>query len=114
MATNAAGLEGTGFTRKPWVQLVAGIICMAMIANLQYGWTFFVDPIGEAHSWGRAAIQVSFFIFVAFETWPVPLEGFLADKLGPRALVMIGGLLAGIGWVINSYADTLPMFYFAA
>ena len=45
---------------NPWFQLIAGVICMAMIANLQYGWTVFVDPIGAAHGWGRAAIQVSF------------------------------------------------------
>jgi OFA family oxalate/formate antiporter-like MFS transporter len=114
MATNAAGIPVTGFRAKPWVQLVAGIICMAMVANLQYGWTFFVDPIGAAHSWGRAAIQVSFTIFVLFETWPVPFEGFLADKFGPRVIVTVGGILAGIGWVLNSYADSLPFFYFAA
>ena len=32
-----------------WVQLVFGVICMVMIANLQYGWTYFVDQIGRAH-----------------------------------------------------------------
>ena len=32
-------------TSKPWVQLVAGIICMAMVANLQYGWTIFISPL---------------------------------------------------------------------
>jgi MFS transporter, OFA family, oxalate/formate antiporter len=97
-----------------WGQLVMGIVCMAMIANLQYGWTLFVNPIAEKHGWSRAAIQVAFTIFVLTETWLVPLEGYLVDRYGPRPVVMGGGILCGIGWVLNSYADTLPMLYFAA
>jgi len=48
-----------------------GIVCMAMIANLQYGWTLFVDPIDAKNHWGRAAIQLAFTIFVVTETWLV-------------------------------------------
>ena len=46
--------EGKNFR---WLQLAMGIVCMAMIANLQYGWTLFVDPIDAKYHWGRAAIQ---------------------------------------------------------
>lgn len=97
-----------------WAQLVMGIICMAMIANLQYGWTLFVNPIADKHHWTRAAIQVAFTIFVLTETWLVPIEGWLVDKYGPRIVVMGGGILAGIGWVVNAYADTLTMLYVGA
>jgi OFA family oxalate/formate antiporter-like MFS transporter len=38
-----------------WLQLAMGIVCMAMIANLQYGWTLFVDPIDAKNHWGRAS-----------------------------------------------------------
>jgi MFS transporter, OFA family, oxalate/formate antiporter len=97
-----------------WSQLVMGIICMAMIANLQYGWTLFVNPIADKHGWTRAAIQVAFTIFVLTETWLVPIEGYLVDKFGPRPVVLGGGLLCGLGWVLNAYADTLAMLYVAA
>jgi OFA family oxalate/formate antiporter-like MFS transporter len=98
--------------RNPWVQLVAGVICMAMIANLQYGWTVFVDPMSVKMGWGRAAIQVSFTVFVLVETWLVPFEAALVDKYGPRIMVGLGGVLAGLAWVIDSYATTLPVLYF--
>jgi MFS transporter, OFA family, oxalate/formate antiporter len=99
---------------NPWIQLIIGIICMVMIANLQYGWTLFVGPIDAKYHWGKASIQVAFTVFVVLETWLVPVEGYLVDKFGPRWIVVIGGLLCGIAWTINSMADSLPMLYFAA
>src|SRR5213078_283210 len=97
-----------------WLQLLMGIVCMAMIANLQYGWTLFVNPIADKFGWTRAAIQVAFTIFVLTETWLVPIEGYLVDRFGPRPVVLVGGLLCGIGWVMNSFADTLMTLYIAA
>ena len=99
--------------RNPWVQLVAGVICMAMIANLQYGWTVFVDPMSAQMGWGRTAIQVSFTIFVLVETWLVPFEAALVDRYGPRLMVAIGGAFAGIAWIIDGNAHSLPVLYFA-
>src|SRR6266436_213445 len=97
-----------------WLQLVAGIICMVMIANLQYGWTLFVSPIDEKYHWGRTAIQVAFTIFVLTETWLVPVEGWLVDRFGPKIVVLVGGVLVAIAWAMNSAADTLAMLYIAA
>ena len=100
--------------RNRWVQLVLGIVCMIMIANLQYGWTLFVLPIDQAHKWGTKAIQIAFTIFVVTETWLVPFEGYLIDRFGPRPTVFAGGLLIGASWLINGYADSLTMLYIGA
>ncbi len=100
--------------RNRWVQLVLAIICMAMIANLQYGWTLFVNPMRDKMGWTSAQIQVAFSVFVLTETWLVPLEGWLMDKLGPRPVVLVGGVLAGLSWVLNSRATSLEMLYFSA
>jgi OFA family oxalate/formate antiporter-like MFS transporter len=96
------------------LQLVTGIICMVMIANLQYGWTLFVTPIDTKYHWGRAAIQVAFSIFVATETWLVPVEGWFVDRFGPRIVVAVGGVLVAVAWTIDSLASTLPLLYVAA
>jgi OFA family oxalate/formate antiporter-like MFS transporter len=97
-----------------WGQLIFGIICMVMIANLQYGWTLFVGPIDAKFHWGRTAIQVAFTIFVLTETWLVPFEGYLIDKFGPRIMISISGVLVAIAWVINSVADSLFLLYVGA
>ncbi|HVY58479.1 MAG TPA: oxalate/formate MFS antiporter [Xanthobacteraceae bacterium] len=96
------------------MQLLFGIICMVMIANLQYGWTLFVKPIDDKYHWGRAAIQTAFTIFVLTETWLVPFEGYLIDRLGPRLMVGLSGILVAVAWGMNSYASSLVVLYVAA
>jgi OFA family oxalate/formate antiporter-like MFS transporter len=101
-----------------WSQLIFIIVCMVMIANLQYGWTLFVNPISKAHGWSIASIQFAFAIFIALETWLTPIEGWIVDILGPRhgprIMVAFGGIMVGLGWVINSMADSLTMLYAGA
>ncbi len=106
---------GAGVLRAGrWGQLFLGIICMTMIANLQYGWTLFVDPMDAKYHWGRAAIQWAFALFVMTETWLVPVEGYLVDRYGPRPVVMVCGVLCGLSWVLNAMADSLVLLYVAA
>jgi MFS transporter, OFA family, oxalate/formate antiporter len=97
-----------------WVQLVLGIVCMVAIANLQYGWTLFIKPIDQKYGWGLPALQLTFTIAVATETFlGVPFGGRLVDRFGP-SIVWVSGLLIAVAWYINSFADSLTLFYFAA
>jgi OFA family oxalate/formate antiporter-like MFS transporter len=113
-----AGASTAGAQTNRWTQLILGIVCMIMIANLQYGWTLFVHPINAAHHWAIADIQIAFSIFVALETWLTPLEGWIVDRLGPgsgpKLMIAFGGVLVAIAWIVNSMADTLGMLYLGA
>ncbi|MHB8353355.1 MAG: oxalate/formate MFS antiporter [Burkholderiales bacterium] len=115
-STQISGSDGAParFYHGRWYQLVFGIVCMALVANLQYAWTLFVNPIDAKYQWGKAAIQLSFSIFIVVETWLVPVEGWLVDKFGPRPVIALGAVLAALGWVVNSYASSLTELYIAA
>ena len=113
-ATSARVSSARASEATRWGQLVFGIVCMVMIANLQYGWTLFVNPIDQKYHWGRAAIQVAFTIFVLAETWLVPFEGYLIDRFGPKIMVCGSGALVAIAWVINSMANSLFLLYLGA
>jgi OFA family oxalate/formate antiporter-like MFS transporter len=91
-----------------------GIVCMAMIANLQYGWTLFVDPIDAKFHWGRPAIQLAFTVFVVTETWLVPVEAWFVDRYGPRVVVTFGGAMISLAWILNAYASSVYVLYAAA
>src|SRR5437667_2500364 len=112
--SNTEMSKGGAIPVNRWIQLLVGVICMVMIANLQYGWTYFVDPMDARHHWGRTDIQIAFTIFVAMETWLVPVEGWFVDRFGPRLVVMFGGIVVALAWSLNSVAGSLPMLYFAA
>ncbi len=87
---------------------------MAMVANLQYGWTLFVNPIADQHQWSKASIQVAFTLFVLAETWLVPVEGWLVDRFSPAPVMMGGGLLVAAAWSLNAVADSLALLYLGA
>jgi OFA family oxalate/formate antiporter-like MFS transporter len=93
---------------KRWIQFASAVVAMIMIANLQYAWTLFVKPLQAAHKdWGLVGIQWAGSLFLLFETWVTPVEGWLIDRLGPRIFLSIGGVLVGVGWTGMGYAQTL-------
>src|SRR5579875_374025 len=111
LSSSSATVPAASPVRNRWLQLLVGIIAMVAVANLQYGWTLFVNPIDDRFHWGKAAIQVSFTLFVLAETWLVPFEAYLVDRFGPRLIVSIGGVLVAIAWVLNAEASSLPMLW---
>src|SRR5580693_542260 len=119
MAIAASASErSTESSTTRWAQLGSVIVCMVMIANLQYGWTLFVNPISKAHGWSIAAIQLAFSVFIALETWLTPIQGWIVDILGPRRgpklMVAFGGIMVAAGWVVSSMADSLSLLYLGA
>ncbi len=106
----SAGPGGNALSNR-WLQLIIGVACMVAASNIQYSWTLFVPAIQQEHNWTRAAIQVAFTIFVVVQTWGTPIVGYYVDRYGPRTVVLVGGVLVGLGWVVNSYATSLYGFY---
>src|SRR5689334_9712451 len=84
---------------------------MIMIANLQYSWTLFVGPLQTSTGWKLSDIQFAFTLFILFQTWIQPLDGWLIDRLGPRWFISAAGILCGLGWAGMGYAKSLPMLY---
>jgi OFA family oxalate/formate antiporter-like MFS transporter len=103
--------DGPAILNNRWFQLVASLIAMIMIANLQYAWTLFVPALQSANHWRLSDIQFAFTLFILFQTWVQPLDGWFIDRLGPRGFISAAGLLCGLGWAGMGYATTLPMLY---
>ena len=75
-----------------WFQLVASLIAMIMIANLQYSWTLFVEPLQAGTGFKLSEIQFAFTLFILFQTWVQPFDGWLIDRMGPRIFFTIAGI----------------------
>src|ERR1700751_1102721 len=107
MAESTAAVAPSTSESNRWVILLFSIVSMVAVANFQYGWTLFVPPLQKHLKAEQALIQVTFTIFVLLETWLVPFEGWLVDTFGPRLIVLLGGVLAGLGWVGSGKAEAL-------
>src|SRR6201987_4251688 len=95
-----------------WGQLIAGIIAMMAIANLQYAWTLFTKPIQAHLHVSLTAVQWTFTAFIFVETWLVPFEGYLVDRIGPRLMLGVGAILVAVGWMGASRDATVDQLYF--
>ncbi len=107
-------MTATGENRVPnrvW-QLAGCIVMMMAIANLQYAWTLFTIPISKAMGVKLSAVQLAFTLFILLETWLVPFEGWLIDKLGARLVVTVGGLMVGLSWIGSGMVTSLRGLYF--
>jgi OFA family oxalate/formate antiporter-like MFS transporter len=100
--------------RSRWPQLTFAVLSTVMLANMQYGWTLFVNPMHDENNWSRASIQIAFTIMIFVNTWLSPVEGWLVDRYGPRGVVMAGGVFAALSWVMNSKAESLATLYISA
>lgn len=117
-AVKCAVVKNTSAYANRWTQLWLGVVCMVLIANLQYGWTLFVGPMRQAHGWSLADIQFAFAIFIALETWLTPVAGWVVDglgaRIGPPLAVGVGGVLVAAGWIVNSVATEVSTLYWGA
>ena len=112
MAVSPASLIHPSRIPNRWIQLAAGIVAMMAVANLQYAWTLFTKPIQAHLHVSLEAVQWTIVLFVALETWLVPFEGYLVDRIGPRLMLGFGAILAGLGWIGSGKAETLHALYF--
>ena len=78
---------------------------------LLYAWSVFIKPLHVEFGWNRADIALAFAIaclVFGLITYPA---GRLSDKYGPRIVVLIGGIILGIGFVLSGYIQTKWQLY---
>jgi MFS transporter, OFA family, oxalate/formate antiporter len=112
MAATSGSLIHPSRIVNRWAQLVAGIFAMMAIANLQYAWTLFTKPIQAHLHVTLTQVQWTIALFIALETWLVPVEGYLVDRIGPRIMLGFGAITVALGWIGAGKAETLHGLYF--
>jgi OFA family oxalate/formate antiporter-like MFS transporter len=112
VAASQASLIHPSRIPNRWIQLVAGIFAMMAVANLQYAWTVFTKPIQSHLHSTLVDVQWTITLFIALETWLVPFEGYLVDRIGPRLMLGVGAFAVGFGWIGSGYAESLRALYF--
>jgi MFS transporter, OFA family, oxalate/formate antiporter len=94
-----------------WIQLGLGLLCMMTISSPQYVWTLMTKPLMAKLGIALPEVQVTFSVLIVLQAFFSPFQGALIDRFGPRLLISIGTLLAGVSWVLASYASSTTTLY---
>jgi MFS transporter, OFA family, oxalate/formate antiporter len=96
---------------KKWF-VVIGAILIQLNLGAVYAWSLFNQPLIEKFGWEREDIVVTFSIAIAVMAVCTIFAGRVQDKIGPRWVATIGGLLLGTGLILASQVTTLTELYF--
>jgi MFS transporter, OFA family, oxalate/formate antiporter len=94
-----------------WAQLLLGLVCMIVISSPQYVWALFTTPLTDALGSSLPQLQITFSILIVVQTFLSPFQGLLVDRFGPRALLSIGTVIAGLSWVLAAQASSVFTLY---
>jgi OFA family oxalate/formate antiporter-like MFS transporter len=96
-----------------WIQLAAGVTAMVVISNFQYAFTLFTPGLKDSFaSVPYSQIALIYTLFILFETWPVPLAGYLIDKFGIRKLMLVGSVGILLGWLLGGTVATTVFHHY--
>ena len=102
--------------RGRWMLVILGMIINLCLGTI-YSWSVFVGPLTTyftktlGQSVTASDILLPFSVFLAFFAIAMPLTGKYIEKYGPRNVTIVGGILTGLGWLLASFATTVPMLY---
>ncbi len=93
-----------------WVIVAVGIVvgCVGMGGMMSFG--VFLQPMADSLGWSRTGISTASTLAFLWMGVGGFLWGSLFDRFGARVVVLLGGLLQGLGLVIASQAQSLPVF----
>ncbi|MCF7977027.1 MAG: OFA family MFS transporter [Chromatiaceae bacterium] len=90
---------------KRWV-IVAGALIIQVSLGAVYIWSVFQTPLlAQFPSWSETQITLPAQLVIAVFAFAVILGGRIQDRLGPRLVGSVGGLILGLGLMLASLTD---------
>lgn len=98
-------------TLNRWL-VVFGAVLIQLNLGAVYAWSMFNQPLIDKFGWEREDVVVTFSMTIAVFAFVTIFAGRLQDRIGPRWVATMGGLLLGAGVMLASQAMTLLQLYF--
>lgn len=96
--------------QRRWGVLSAAFITLFFVSSIAL-FSVFLKPLAEANGWSALDVTLSFSIFQTVMAVTGIFSGRISDRFGPRWVLLIGGALFGLGWLLTGLVSTLPMLY---
>ncbi|MGZ4814235.1 MAG: L-lactate MFS transporter [Terriglobales bacterium] len=93
-----------------WLIAVAAVV-MQICLGAAYGWSIFVKPLVAAHHWTLTQVSLNFTLAIAFLGVGTVIGGLWLDRVGPRKVATVGGILYGFGYILAGFAARSGTLY---
>jgi len=104
--------EETAFGTKAesgrWLFVIVGIVINLCLGSV-YSYSIFKPAVEKVFSVKAFLGNLPFMTFLLFFSILMFFGGRIMEKLGPRKLSLIGGLIVGAGWLLSSFATNIWM-----
>lgn len=91
--------------------VVVGALLIQIALGAVYIWSVFKGPLMDKFHWEPAATNLTFSIIILVFAIGTVIFGKMQDKIGPRSVATIGGVLLGVGLVLASKTSSIGWLY---
>jgi len=88
-----------------WGIAVAAVI-MQICLGAVYGWSVFKIPLMRTQQWSETQVQLNFTLAIFFLGVGTIIGGLWQDKVGPRRVATVAGILYGVGYMLAGFSVT--------
>jgi len=93
---------------RGWTVVIAAV-SINLILGVLYAWSVMGKALVAQWNWTRADASLPFTISAASFALMMIFAGRAQDKIGPRYVAMLGGIILGLGLIASSFAKTPTM-----
>ncbi len=88
--------------RNRWVIAIAAVV-MQICLGAAYGWSVFVKPLIGMTGWTLTQVSLNFTLAIAFLGVGTIIGGLWQDRVGPRLVASVAGLIYGLSYLLAGY-----------
>jgi OFA family oxalate/formate antiporter-like MFS transporter len=89
--------------RNRW-GIAAAAVLMQICLGAVYGWSVFKKPLISTEHWSETSVQLTFTLAIFVLGIGTIVGGLWQDKVGPRKVASVAGIIYGIGYIVAGYA----------
>jgi len=91
-----------------WLFIPLGIIIFICLGTV-YSWSVFKKPVEDMFNIGATQSGLPYMLFLVSYALFMSFSGGFIDRYSPRVVIIIGGVVVGLGWILSGYALNIKM-----